>query len=83
MGSMKYPLKEHFIEDFKKGYSRYYYSLLVNALLVLARRFSDRPSTRRNLDNGTTAGDTFFAEALKLYRTENNYHNLPRFKRSL
>jgi len=28
---MKYPLKEHFIEDFEKGYSRYYYSLLVNA----------------------------------------------------
>jgi hypothetical protein len=68
--------KEHFIEDFRKGYSRYCSSLLVNALLALACRFSDRPSIRRNLNDCTTAGDAFFAEALKLFSAENDHHIL-------
>jgi hypothetical protein len=68
--------KEHFIEDFRKGYSRYCSSLLVNALLALACRFSDRPSTRRNMDDCTTAGDAFFVEAWRLFNAENDHHIL-------
>jgi hypothetical protein len=68
--------KEHFMEDFRKGYSRYCSSLLVNALLALSCRFSDRPSTRLNLNNSTTAGDAFFAEAIRLFNAESNHHIL-------
>ena len=68
--------KEHFTEDFRKGIPRYCSSLLVNALLALACRFSDRPSTRYNLDHGTTSGDTFFAEAMRLFGEENDHHSL-------
>lgn len=68
--------KEHFMEDFRKGHRRYCSSLLVNALLAVACRFSDRPSTRSNADDGTTAGDAFFEEALKLYRAEDNHLSL-------
>ena len=64
------------MEDFRKGYSRYCSSLLVNALLALSCRFSDRPSTRLNLNNSTTAGDAFFAEAIRLFNAESNHHIL-------
>jgi hypothetical protein len=66
--------KKHFLEDFRRGYSRYCSPLLVNALLALACRFSDRPSIRRNKDDGTTAGDNFYAEAWKLFREEHDHH---------
>jgi hypothetical protein len=68
--------KEHFMEDFRKGNPRYCSSLLVNALLALACRFSDRPSTRSNPDDHTTAGDAFFAEALKLFNEDLDHHTL-------
>jgi hypothetical protein len=68
--------KEHFMEDFRKGYRRYCSSLLVNALLAVACRFSDRPSTRRDAEDGTTAGDAFFEEAWRIYRSENDHHKL-------
>jgi hypothetical protein len=51
--------KEHFMEDFRKGHARYCSSLLVNALLALACRWTDRPSVRRNTDDAATAGDRF------------------------
>jgi hypothetical protein len=72
--------KEHFTEDFRKGIRRYCSSMLVNALLALACRFSDRPSTRRNLDDGTTSGDTFFEEAMRLFRAEDDHHNLTKIQ---
>lgn len=68
--------KEHFMEDFRKGHERYCSSLLVNALLALACRFSDRPEAVLDLDEHTSAGDVFFAEALELYRSEEDRHNL-------
>lgn len=68
--------KEHFIEDFRKRRSRYCSSLLVNALLALACRFSDQPNTRSRSDDPTTAGDHFFAEALRLLKEEHDHHVL-------
>lgn len=62
--------KEHFIEDFRRGVPRYCSPLLLNALLALACRFSDRPSARSDPKDGTTAGNHFFAEALRLYEAE-------------
>lgn len=68
--------KEHFMEDFRKGYARYCSSLLVNALLALACRFSDKPKNILNVDNHIAAGDVFFAEALYLYKSEQDHHKL-------
>lgn len=68
--------KEHFMEDFRKGYTRYCSSFLVNALLALACRFSDKPKNVLNVDNHIAAGDIFFAEALNLYQTEQDHHSL-------
>ncbi|TVY80846.1 Nitrogen assimilation transcription factor nirA, partial [Lachnellula suecica] len=68
--------QEHFMEDFRRGQRRYCSSLLVNALLALACRFSDRPSTRPSPEDRTTAGDAFFAEAQRLFKAETNDHVL-------
>jgi hypothetical protein len=68
--------KEHFMEDFRNGDTRYCSSLLVNALLALGCRYSDKLDTRRNLNDRTTAGDAFFTEALKLFKAENDHHVL-------
>jgi hypothetical protein len=68
--------KEHFMEDFRKKRPRYCSTLLVNALLALACRFSDQPNTRRISNDSTTAGDAFFEEALKLLNAENDRHVL-------
>lgn len=68
--------KEHFMEDYRKGTRRYCSSLLVNALLALACRFSDRPKMLSNPDDGTTVGDAFFAEAWRLMNAESDHHEL-------
>ncbi|KAE9374026.1 hypothetical protein N431DRAFT_371392 [Stipitochalara longipes BDJ] len=68
--------KEHFMEDYRKGNTRFCSSLLVNALLSLACRFSDRPNILSNPDDRTTAGDAFFAEALRLLNAESDRHVL-------
>lgn len=68
--------KEHFIPDFRKGCARYCSSLLVNALLALACHFSDHPSTRHDLNDHTTAGDAFYAEASELFKAESDHHVL-------
>jgi hypothetical protein len=62
--------KNHFMKDFRAGSTNYCSRLLVNALLALACRFSDRPSARADPDDSATAGAHFFAEALKLFREE-------------
>ena len=68
--------KEHFMEDYRKGSRRYCSSLLVNALLALACRFSDRPKMLSNPEDGTSAGDAFFAEAWRLMNEESDHHEL-------
>lgn len=68
--------KEHFMEDYRKGSTRYCSSLLVNALLALACRFSDRSNIVYDSHDRTTVGDTFFAEALRLLYTKTDRHVL-------
>jgi hypothetical protein len=62
------------MDDFRKGRRRYCSSLLVNALLALASRFSDQPGIKRV--DGTTTGGDFFAEAKRLLDEERDYHEL-------
>jgi hypothetical protein len=68
--------REHFMEDFSAGRPRFCSPLLVNALLALASRFSDRPELRTDSDPHTT-GDAFFAEAQRLFWGMNGHHSLP------
>ncbi|KAH9206319.1 fungal-specific transcription factor domain-containing protein [Leptodontidium sp. 2 PMI_412] len=68
--------KEHFMEDYRKGLWRYCSPLLVNAILSLACRFSDRPQMLCNPGDGTTAGDAFFAEAWRLMNADTDHHEL-------
>jgi hypothetical protein len=64
--------KKHFMKDFRAGSTNYCSQLLVNALLGLACRFSDRPSARVDPDDSATAGAHFFAEALKLFQEDDH-----------
>jgi hypothetical protein len=68
--------KKHFMKDFRAGSTNYCSQFLVNALLALACRFSDRPSARIDPDNSATAGAHFFAEALKLFQEEDDHRVL-------
>jgi hypothetical protein len=68
--------KEHFLDDFKLGRRRHCSSLLVNAMLAVGCRFSSLAVTRTNPDDSTTAGDHFFAEALRLLDEESDRHSL-------
>lgn len=68
--------KQHFLEDFRQGIPRYCSQLLVNALLALACRWSNRPSTRADPEDSATTGDHFFSEALKLLKAENDHRVL-------
>ncbi|KAH8754772.1 fungal-specific transcription factor [Diaporthe sp. PMI_573] len=68
--------KEHFLEDFHSGRSRYCSPILVNALLALGCRFSTQPNTLANPDDPYSLGDRFFKESLRLYFMEDNYHSL-------
>jgi hypothetical protein len=68
--------KQHFLEDFRQGIPRYCSQLLVNALLALACRWSDRPITRANPEESATAGDHFFSDALKLLKAEKDHRVL-------
>jgi hypothetical protein len=69
--------QEHFMQDFRQGRPRYCSSLLVNALLALACRFSNRPNTQQN-DPGRAggAGDAFFAEAIDILNAQRDRHIL-------
>jgi len=68
--------KEHFLEDFRQGIPRYCSQLLVDALLALACRWSDRPSARADPKDGASAGDHFFSSALKLLEAEEDHRVL-------
>jgi hypothetical protein len=68
--------KEHFLDDFRTGRRRHCSSLLVNAMLAVGCRFSTQASARADADNSNTAGDHFFAEAVRLLEQEKDRHNL-------
>lgn len=55
-----------FREDMRRGERRYCTPLLVNAILAVACRFSDRAESRTVADDSNTAGDQFFEEAKRL-----------------
>lgn len=55
--------KVHFLYDFRAGRRRFCSALLVNVILSLASRFSDKAEARFNLYSGESAGDRFFEEA--------------------
>ncbi|KAK5654556.1 hypothetical protein OQA88_7185 [Cercophora sp. LCS_1] len=68
--------REHFTTDFRAGRDRFCSSLLVNALLALSSRFSDRPELRTDPENSHTAGDTFFNEAQRLFWEKEEHHDV-------
>ena len=70
----EYPLfasvsKDQFLEDFRNGRQRYCSPLLVNALLAVGCRFSERPESRSD-PSDPDSGDHFFAEAKRLLEEE-------------
>lgn len=68
--------KEHFLEDFRAGNERHCSSLLVNAILALGCRFSNQANTRTDPQDSDTAGNHFFAEALRLLQEQGDRHKL-------
>ncbi|KAF2801137.1 hypothetical protein K505DRAFT_227098 [Melanomma pulvis-pyrius CBS 109.77] len=58
--------RDHFLADFYSGREKYCSPLLVNVILAYACHFSDEPQARTEPNSSRTAGDHFFAEALKL-----------------
>jgi hypothetical protein len=68
--------KEHFLDDFRRGTPRHCSSLLVNALLALGCRFSNHASARTDPNDSNTAGDHFFAEAVRQLNAQNDRHIL-------
>lgn len=66
----EYPLfasvsKDQFLADFRSGQQNYCSPLLVNALLAVGSRFSERPESRAS-SSDVDAGNHFFAEAKRL-----------------
>jgi len=68
--------KEHFLEAFRGGSQRFCSSLLVNSILAVGCRFSNHPHARTDPEDSNTAGDHFFAEALRLLAAQTERHRL-------
>lgn len=68
--------KEHFLDDFRAGIPRYCSPLLVNTLLAVGCRFSTQAKARVDPESSDTAGDHFFAEALRILAEEKTRHKL-------
>lgn len=68
--------KRHLLEDFRARRRRYCSRLLINAILALGCRFSDRHSMTADLDSSETAADQLFAEAERLWQAEQNNPSL-------
>jgi len=68
--------KEHFLEDYRSGTTRYCSSVLVNAILALGCRFSSHAEARVDPSDSNTAGDHFFAECVRLLALERDKHAL-------
>lgn len=58
--------RDHFLHDMGRGQTNYCSAILVNAVLAFACHYSDRPSARTEPCNPLTAGDSYFAEAIRL-----------------
>ncbi|RAL68670.1 hypothetical protein DID88_007379 [Monilinia fructigena] len=68
--------KEHFLHDYRNGKREHCSELLVNAILALGCRFSTHANARTNLNDSSTAGSHFFAEATRLLKAEKDQHCL-------
>lgn len=68
--------KEHFLDDFRTGQSKYCSPLLVNSLLSVGCRFSNQTGARVNMEDPETAGDHFYAEAARLLNDTEDWHTL-------
>lgn len=68
--------KEHYLQDFHDGRTRYCSSLLTNALLALGCRFSNQPGAREDPSDPLTSGQHFFKECQRLCSGETNHHFL-------
>ena len=68
--------KEHFLGDFKAGNPRHCSSLLVNAILALGCRFSSQAAARSDPSDFQTAGNHFFAEAVRILELQKDRHVL-------
>ena len=64
--------KSHFLHDFDRGRRRFCSSLLVNAILSLACKYTDKQEARADPDDNSTAGDDFFEEAQRLLYIESD-----------
>jgi hypothetical protein len=62
--------KRLFLKDFRRGLHRYCSPLLVNVILALGCRYSDRPLRDGNLGNKKLTDDLFFVEAERLWALE-------------
>ena len=71
--------KGHFLNDFNSGRRRFCSSLLVNAILSLACKYTDKRQGRANPGDSQTAGDHFFREAERLLDTESD-SSLPKIQ---
>jgi hypothetical protein len=58
--------KRHFAKDFNLGKGRYCSALLLNAILAIGSRLSDRVEARTDPDNSEAAGMYCYAEAERL-----------------
>jgi hypothetical protein len=65
-----------FLRDFRDGIPRYCSSLLVNAMLAVGCRFSSSYGARADPNDMTTAGDHFFAEAVRIFEQQEDHHQL-------
>ena len=60
-----------FLDDMTNNRTGHCSSLLVNAILTVACHYSDKPEARSDSHDHNTAGDHFFAEAVRIL----NHHN--------
>lgn len=65
-----------FLRDFRDGIPRYCSSLLVNAMLAVGCRCSTDYASRADANDKTTAGDHFFAEAVRIFEQQEDHHHL-------
>lgn len=65
-----------FLRDFRDGIPRYCSSLLVNAMLAVGCRCSTDYRARADPNDRTTAGDHFFAEAVRIFEQQEDHHQL-------
>lgn len=54
------------LTDYRSGSTRFCSSLIVNAIMALGSRFTDGIEVRGDALDGSTAGDVFYHEALRL-----------------